>query len=461
MEIVIIGNGILGLTTAYRLIKADNNIKIKLIGPYNHKGCASLAAAAMFNSFAEVDRNTFDNEFERKRFMFNKASTPLWPDLLKEIEADADRKLEYGFGTFVINNHSTDNLEDENFDAIVDALKLFDEPFEQVAPSTIPNYKPSFFGRAGRAIYIKNEGWTNPVLLLEALDAVLLRSGRVSFVDACCKFLQQENGNISYVLLDNGDKIVGDQYVLTPGATFGKIVEASNFNLNFPKIFYGIGCSLLLKTNEATLSHCVRTPNRGLACGVYAAPQNSSHTLIGASNFISPEPNDHARITSIYTLLKAAMEQINSDYYRSDLTKVNVGWRPTSEDTLPLIGKTSINNLIVATGTKRDGLHCSPVISIILANLVLGIEDEYDIDLFKPERNPTRIYGRDEAIQIAVRQSINAATQHDFRPAKNRMMENLEEYFFDTYSKLHDKVGAYNWGIPPEMIDMYKYGHCK
>jgi len=24
---------------------------------------------------------------------------------------------------------------------------------------------------------------------------------------------------------------------------------------------------------------------------------------------------------------------------------------------------------------------------------------------------------------------------------------------------LHDKLGATDWGIPPELVDMYRYGH--
>ena len=114
------------------------------------------------------------------------------------------------------------------------------------------------------------------------------------------------------------------------------------------------------------------------------------------------------------------MEQINTDYYRSELVKVNVGWRPTSADTLPLLGKTSIPNLIVATGTKRDGLYCSPVISNYLADLILDNKSNLDLSLFKPERKLVRIYTREEAIQITVRDSINVAYQHDFVPAKTR-----------------------------------------
>ena len=144
--------------------------------------------------------------------------------------------------------------------------------------------------------------------------------------------------------------------MLAPGAAFTKIIAASNLDLRFPQIFYGVGCSILLRTNDSTLANCIRTPNRGLACGVYSTPQDSEHTLVGASNFISPAPEETVRLTSVYTLIKAAMEQINSDYYRCGLEQVNVGWRPTSEDTLPLLGATSIKNLFVATGTKRDGL---------------------------------------------------------------------------------------------------------
>jgi len=461
MEIVIIGNGILGLTTAYRLIKRDSTLKITLVGPHDNKGCASLAAAAMFNSFAEIDSSTLNNNIERQKFLFNKASTPLWPDLLKEIEEDAGEKLEYGFGTFIINNHSSDDLEDETFDAILDALNTYEEEYQVIKPSGIPKYKPSSSGRAARAIFINKEGWVNPVLLLNALKTILIKSGRVNYVNGYCKALHKENNKVAYALLENGIKITGDSFILVPGATFTSIIKESNLELDLPKIFFGVGCSLLLKTGSDTLSNCVRTPNKGFACGVYAAPQNSTHTLIGATNFIATEPTDNGRLTSIYSLMKSSMEQINVDYYRSELVKINVGWRPTSADTLQLLGATSIPNLTIATGTKRDGLHCSPVISDYLTDLVFGIIPAMDLSLFKPERKLVRIYTREEAIHITVRHSINAAYQHDFVPAKNRMIDELKQYYTDDLNKLHDKVGAHDWGIPPEMIGMYRYGHIQ
>lgn len=459
MNIVVIGNGILGLTTAYKLIKKDSALTISLLGPYDNKGCASLAAAAMFNSFAEIDTSTLSNEIEHQKFLFNKLSTPYWPQFIKQLEEESGLTVESGFGTYIINNHITDSLEDDNYDAIIHALDTYNESYENIKPSQIPNFKPSVNGRAGRAMYITNEGWVNPVSLVNALKLILEKSGRVKFIDGYCKLLHRTDDSIAYAMLENGEKVTGDAYILSPGATFSKILKASNLELNTPKIFYGVGCSLLLKTGANTLNNCVRTPNRGLACGVYSAPQNATHTLVGASNFIAVEPEDYARATSVYTLLKSAMEQINTDYYRAELVKVNVGWRPTSADTLPLLGTTSISNLIVATGTKRDGLHCSPVISDYMSDLVLGNKTEHDFSLFKAERDIVKIYTREEAINIAVRHSINAAYQHDFVPSKNRMVEDLEKHYRNDLNELHDKVGAIEWGIPPEMIQMYRYGH--
>ena len=41
------------------------------------------------------------------------------------------------------------------------------------------------------------------------------------------------------------------------------------------------------------------------------------------------------------------------------------------------------------------------------------------------------------------------------------MVKNMEKMLRDDLESLHDEVGAIEWGVPPEMIDMYRYGHAK
>jgi glycine/D-amino acid oxidase-like deaminating enzyme len=461
MHVIVIGNGILGLMTAYRLVERDRAVRVTVVGPANHRGCASLAAAAMFNSFCEVDGRTLANGYERRKFLFNRAAAPLWPGLLEQIQEQSGEKQQFGFGTFLVNNHTTDALEDETFDAVLAALEEFEEPYERVAAGAIRNFRPAARGRASRILLIPREGWVNPVLLLQALKVILARSGRVRFVEGCCRSLEREGKAVTRASLMDGDSLTGDVFLLAPGATFSAILAQSNLGLKMPRVFYGVGCSILIRTAELTLSQCVRTPNRGLACGVYAAPHDPAHTLIGASNTVSPEPEDHPRLTSVHTLLHGAMEQINSDYYRSRLVKVNTGWRPTSEDTVALLGPTSLPNLFVATGTKRDGLHCAPLISRCMADLLFDGDTDTDLSLFRPERDLVRLYTRREAIEQSVRHMMNAAYQHGFTPARDRMLEELARHWREDLDRLHDAVGATDWGIPPELVNMYKYGHAR
>ena len=100
-----------------------------------------------------------------------------------------------------------------------------------------------------------------------------------------------------------------------------------------------------------------KNPNRGLACGIYTVPfksniQNQKLTL-GATNYISTKPIFKARANDVQSLLNSLINQINAYFYKSIIYNVNVGHRPTSLDTFPLIGETSIKSLIIGTEQKE------------------------------------------------------------------------------------------------------------
>lgn len=476
MKRILLGNGIVGLSAAFGLCRtAASGDTIVIVGKKSRPGAATLAAAAMLNSFAEIEVGGLEHAVDRFRFEISREATKLWPQFEKDLIAAASIDFDIGggpsgggeLGTFIINNTAADDLDDANFDAIRDALVDFGEAHQLVAPGDIPNYKPHQRYRATRALYIENEGWYNPRLVLAALERALELSGRVQFVDASVVRLEANAGGIACAHLDDGTVLSGDQFLLATGATSWDVLDRSNLDLQVQRVFYGIGTSIEIRSPDAPLSKVVRTPNRGLACGVYAAPyfhgrdQDNDRVLIGASNFIAPTLHLHGRLTSVEGLLNSAMRQINADYYRAELIRVNVGARPTSQDTYPLLGPTEISNLFIATGTKRDGFHLAPLISVLVSRLMTSgaVEDRYS--WFRPDREPLRTLTRQQAVDKAVRHQISAAYQHGFEPATNRMPEQLAQQFRDNVERLHDQVGARDWGIPPEMLDMYRYGHAK
>ncbi len=461
MKLVIIGNGILALASAYSLLRKDKTAQIKIVGPKEKKGSASLAAAAMFNSYCELEPDTLSNRYNREKWLLNQSANPLWPSLLQELKEQSGLSLNYGFGTFLINNALADFVEDENYQAIIKGLDEFDQEYQEVEPRDIPNYCPEAQSRALKAVYIKNEGWVNPHELIAVLEQLLEQSNRVEFIDGCCDQLQKQGSIISSAILKDGIAMEGDQFLIACGAGFTKLIDHSDLDIDFPKVFYGIGYTLALRTAENTPHNCIRTPNRGLACGTYMVPQGEGISVLGASSNIMPWPEYEPRITSVYSLMKSAMEQINTNYYNARLLKTQVGWRPLSEDTLPLLGKCdSLENLFITTGTHRDGLHCSPVISDAISDLILDrVPTQKLSPLFQPERNAHRIYSRDEAIEKFVKHTIDAHYQHDFRASKDALKKNLRVFYTDQITKLHNEVGANDWGIPVELYKMYKHGH--
>lgn len=482
MHTVVIGNGIVGLTIAFRLAKrAGAKDRVTVVGEKSRPGSATLAAAAMLNSFAEIEKDSLESELDCYRFELSQLAAKMWPEFERELVdasssfRDAGKyKKEFvadgtggNTGTYVINNTAADDLDDANFDAILKALQDFNEPYRLVNPSEIPNYMPEQRHRATRALYIDNEGWFNPRLMVEKLDFALSCFPQVSYINSNAERLEGDLGGVSAAVLENGDRVEGDNFVVATGSTAGSLLEKSKLGIQMQRIFHGVGVSIEVKSRDFPHTKCIRTPNRGLACGVYTVPyfmeseERQDHILIGASNFVSPDPLAHGRISSVETILRAAIEQVNSNFYRAELIRVNVGLRPTSQDTYPLIGKTSINNLVVATGTKRDGFHLAPLISEQITSMIYGEPVDERLDWFAPERAPIRAMTREEAITKAVKHQMSAAYQHGFSPSKSRMPDQLKKMYRDDLERLHDQVGAKDWGIPPEMLDMYRYGHAK
>jgi glycine/D-amino acid oxidase-like deaminating enzyme len=335
-------------------------------------------------------------------------------------------------------------------------------------PQDIPNYSPEQKFRGLKAIYIPNEGWFNPRLIVEKLDAILLNSPQVKFLDKNLTRLHKLNNEIQYGEFKDGSIVEGDKFILAAGASSQKIMLESNLDLNMQGMYYGIGVSIEINSPRHRHTHCIRTPNRGLACGVYSVPyfydqNNQDKILIGASNYISHEPHMGARLESVQSLLNAAASQINVNFGRADVTKINVGWRPTSQDTYPLIGATSINNLIIATGTKRDGFHMAPFISDHVVKILLNLEYDNRFDVFKPERELIFTMSREDAIEKSIQHLLSADYQHGYLPSRNNQQDQLISRYRDNLNMIYDKCNVGDRGIPAEMLQMYEYGRafCK
>ena len=290
---------------------------------------------------------------------------------------------------------------------------------------------------------------------------------QVDYRDQMVDHFMKSGSTIDAVQLADGEVIEGDVFLLASGASAGRLLDKSDLGIDVQRIFYGIGVSLEILSPDFPHEKCIRTPNRGGACGVYSVPyylgpgESKEHIIIGASNYLSPDPIHNGRLISIEYLTRSATEEINGHFYNARLIRTNVGWRPTTQDTYPLLGKTSIDNFVIATGTKRDGFHLSPVISNMIASIMSGEPVDERFECFAPERDVIHDMCREDAVELVVSSLMSEQYQHDYNPSNIRMNAQVRENYRRDIEELHDRVGAVDWGIHPELVNMYRRGYAR
>ena len=416
MKTVIAGNGIVALTAAFRL--AQRGGEVVLIGPSARAGSATLAAAAMLNSFAELDADSLASDVDRLKFEMSRAATDRWDVLGADLGGMAG--LGHGVGTYV--------LDDGNVAPILAACVAYGEPHSIVDAREVPGYAPQH--GVERAIRLDREGWIDPRRVVAALDRALAAAPNVTVIDGVVDRLRSGGGTITGALLSSGRLVAGTHYLVANGASVSRLLDASNLGILVQRVVYGVGTSVEVRHAHRA---CLRTTNRG----VYLAPCGGDATVIGATNAVSfvPEPADPEAPARLVAAATAAFDRALAG---AEIARVNVGWRPISLDTYPLLGATSIANLTMASGTRRDGFHLAPLIAEHLAALIHGSPTDPRLAVFAPERAPLRTLTRGQAMAIALRTGVVELEQ----------IEDLE--------RLHDDVGADTWGIPPELLPIYR-----
>ena len=71
---------------------------------------------------------------------------------------------------------------------------------------------------------------------------------------------------------------------------------------------------------------------------------------------------------------------------KAELSRAWAGLRPATADSLPLLGETSVQGLLVATGHFRNGILLAPITGRILAAVILGLEPPVRLEPFRVER---------------------------------------------------------------------------
>ena len=441
-DVLVVGNGIIGWSIAYELAKRSGDSRVAVVGPRSRDGAASVAAGAMLNTFGEITRHTLTSDAGRQKFELSREALGRWPGWLEEIkEASGDDQLDatYSRGTTVILNSKSGFLDNENFGAMERALQEYDEPYAEIDPRGIPGLTPLPDARPLRALHLEREGAIDSHEFLAGLTRAATRAG-VESLDARITGLTRSGERVTGVVLGDGTVLEAGTVVLAAGAFTGAML-AELFPLGrTPMMFAGRGIAFTTeRTEEDRFENVVRTPTRAGNCGLHMVPYGDGREYYGATNIPQDTPAVRADLGMSEFLVRVAREQLDQRLFFADIDW-RVGNRPMSVDGFPLFGRTSIEGLVVATGTYRDGFHCSPVVAGMVADDLLGGTPLAErVPLFAPERAPIQTMTPHEAVDLLVDTAVSGSWEIGVAlPGWHIGVEPFEAHYEKSMGRFHD-----------------------
>ncbi|KAB2832209.1 MAG: FAD-binding oxidoreductase, partial [Caedimonadaceae bacterium] len=257
-DVAIIGNGILGLSTAFSLSLLDPTLKIAIVAPLSREGSASVAAGAMLNAFAELTSTSLKSKAGEEKFENALKASKKWNSWLQSINdfLPEAENLTIQDGTFVILNAKSGILDSENFNAILNTLKQRQESYEEVDPQSIPGLNPVEDCRPLRSLYLPKEGCINSGSVINALQYILQKHFNVTFIHQKALSFNVKGHAVVSLNTDQGEIISARNFVIAAGSYSQKLIDTlPQISRNIPRLLSGMGCSVVVSQDPKHSVH--------------------------------------------------------------------------------------------------------------------------------------------------------------------------------------------------------------
>ncbi|MGI9443333.1 MAG: NAD(P)/FAD-dependent oxidoreductase [Rubripirellula sp.] len=171
-----------------------------------------------------------------------------------------------------------------------------------------------------------------------------------------------------------------DGIVLTAGVWTGQLAASLDLELSIVPIR---GQILLLKTSRPLIRNIINMGQR------YVLARGDGHTLIGSN-----EEEMGFELGTTDSVLKSLMDfatHLLPALKTAEHVKSWSGLRPMTFDGFPMIGPVpGVENLYVAAGHYRSGLHLSPGTAVLIADMLSEEKPQIPIDAFQISKHKSK-----------------------------------------------------------------------
>lgn len=360
---IVVGGGVIGCSIAWRL--AQSGLKVTVF-ERGRLGCeASRAAAGMLSPQGESHaRGPFFDLCLRSRAMYRGFAE----ELTDASGIDVQYKDE---GTLFVVLDGEDDDETTRWAAWQRAEGL---PLEDVSAEDIRRIEPAVTESASRAVFLPEEHQIENRRLMDALEVAIKRAG-VELIEAAeVTDIATTRGSATGVVYAD-QRFDAGVVVVAAGTWSSRLLDPLGLDV---KVIPARGQMIAVKGERCPITRVLHSSS------VYLVPRRDGRILIGATvEYAGFQKGVTAG--AVKRLLSAAQELVPSlDEF--ELVETWSGLRPDTIDHLPIIGRTGVDNLVLATGHFRNGILLAPLTAEIVADLVAGSPAKEELKPFAVER---------------------------------------------------------------------------
>jgi len=365
-DVAIIGGGAIGLAIAWRA--SAKGLTVAVVDPSPGSG-ASHVAAGMLAPVAEA------NFGEQRLLDLSQGSWRRYPSFIAELEAASGHATGYvRCGALIVARDSDENhaLEREHHFRLALGLRerrLTSRECRRLEPGLAPSV------RGG--VLADDDHQVDPRALVAALLAACARNG-VDIVRSPATAVGVSGERASGVQVGEGEVIAAHTTVLAAGCWSARIPGVPSDAVPPVRPVKGQILRLQGGSPAAPVSRIVRGRD------VYIVPRGDGRVVVGST------VEEHGFDTSVtagavYQLLRDALELV-PDIGEMEVTEVTAGLRPGTPDNGPIIGASTLDGLLVATGHFRNGILLAPITADAVTALITGDASPIEAAPFTPAR---------------------------------------------------------------------------
>jgi glycine oxidase len=387
-DVAIVGGGVIGMSAAFDL--AARRLRVLVLDRQEPGREASWAAAGMLAPGT-------DDADSAALVPLMKESLEQYPEFVRAIEEASGKSTDFAReGTLEVFFGVTGESARDRF---VRERRRLGLPAQAISVESAREMEPSLGPHAIAAAWLADEATIDPRLLMDAAVASARARG-ADIRSNCCVTALRREGQRCVGLVAGGHEISAREVVITAGC-FSSCHDEEIARYAPTRPVRGQMIALRLQANSRRAenpSHVPRPKNEDSArlhaagklrrvlrsVNGYLVPRSDGRILAGSTL-------ENAGFEKIVTpaglakIIRAAIQLVPA-LAGAEIIETWAGLRPGTPDNLPILGRTDMEGLIVATGHYRNGILLAPITAKLIAAWITGEKTAIDVSACSPLR---------------------------------------------------------------------------